>query len=237
MKLTARNITIFLLMVAVTAFGGEARTLRHADAQPPDYIPRLEADSDTLLGFTSIDSLQYFWTAPNPWDDRYYNIWITPLYQNFSFKEVHIPLFDITDEDNNSLIGELPGAHKKGYETTYWWEIINDRTLDKINDTCRKKTVYSPFPPVDFYFMHLLHSNKIHFKPSFQSWGSDYMLVYGRPYVEYWESHAKLEYLTYGNVPVPLWSIDIDGIPLLKVYKIVRLKNEKKDNDTSTLLQ
>ena len=127
----------------------------------------------------------------------------------------------------NSLIGELRGAQKKGYETTYWWEIINDRTLDKINNTCRNKTVYFPFPPVDFYFMHMVDSNRIHFKPAFESWCSDFMLVYGRPYVEYWESYAKREYLKYGNTPVPLWSIDIDGIPLLKVYKIVRLKNEK----------
>lgn len=122
----------------------------------------------------------------------------------------------------NSLVGELSGAHKQGYETTYWWEIINDALLDQINEECEGKKVFFPFPPTDYYFIHLINSKKIKFIPQFDVQGSDFMLVFGRPYVRYWESYATDKYKKTGNVPVPVWSIDLDGVPLLRLYKIMR---------------
>ena len=102
------TVLILLTLLTVTmAQALDARILRPAHVLPPNS-GRLEADSDSLLGYTSIEDLGYFWTLPNEWGDRYYNVWFTSPYENFSLTEVHIPLFDYTDEDGNSLIGE-PG--------------------------------------------------------------------------------------------------------------------------------
>jgi hypothetical protein len=126
----------------------------------------------------------------------------------------------------NKIIGELPGAHKNGYESTYWWEIINSNVLDNLNKRCMDKTVYYPLLPTDFYFKHMTDSGKILFKPSSEIIGSDYMLIIGRPYVEFWEAYSMKKFQKNGKIPVTVWSINIDGIPLLKLYKILSANNE-----------
>ena len=84
------------------------RPLRSVD-QPLLSSPRnLGADEDSLLGYVEVENLEYFWTIPNEYGDLYYNVWFESPYEDYYLLEAHIPLYNIQDENGNSLIGE-PG--------------------------------------------------------------------------------------------------------------------------------
>jgi hypothetical protein len=53
---------------------------------------------------------------------------------------------------------------------------------------------------------------------------ADLMLIIGRPFVQYWEKRTSPRFVQASKAPVPVWSIVIDGVPLLRLYLIARLK-------------
>ena len=121
----------------------------------------------------------------------------------------------------NQLVGGVSGAHRRGYETTYWWEILNHRALEKVNGFCKDASVYFPIPPTDLFFKQMKAQGKITFKPAQKNREeAGYVLIMGRPYVKYWEKKTWPLYRRAGKTPEPVWGITLDSVPLLKLYRI-----------------
>jgi len=101
-------IAVSLFALILVANAQEGRLLRSA-GNPIVGPGMLEADSDSVLGYTTLEDLEFFWTIPNRFSDKYYNVWFESPYENFSLVEAHIPLFAWVEEgDTISRIGE-PG--------------------------------------------------------------------------------------------------------------------------------
>lgn len=120
----------------------------------------------------------------------------------------------------NRIVGGLSGARHKGYETTYWYEIINDSVLERLNKFCAGSTVYFPLPPTDLFFKHMIDAQKIDFLPVLDPEKANFMLIIGRPFVRFWEMKTWPIYREEGKIPIPLWDISLDSVPLLQLYMI-----------------
>lgn len=121
----------------------------------------------------------------------------------------------------NLLVGGISGAHRKGYETTYWWEILDPRALEEVNRRCKGATVYFPAPPTDLFFEQMRTQGRIAFTPSQERpQEADFMLIIGRPFVRFWEARTWPLYESAEKVPVPVWGIALDSVPLLRLYRI-----------------
>jgi len=120
----------------------------------------------------------------------------------------------------NRIVGGISGAFKRGYETTYWWEIINDDVLEQLNKRCKDSYVYFPISPTDYYFKHMIDANKIAFKPTQDIDRADFMLIYGRPYVNFWEIHTLQAFKQAGKIPINRWGISLDSVPLIQLYSM-----------------
>lgn len=127
----------------------------------------------------------------------------------------------------NKIVGGLSGAHRRGYETTYWFEILNDDVLEQLNEFCAGSTVYLPHTPTDFYFKHMIKDRRIEFRPVQDHQKADFMLIIGRPFVGYWEFRTLPIFRQEGKIPIPVWEISLDSIPLLRLYRIGKFKPEK----------
>jgi len=123
----------------------------------------------------------------------------------------------------NSSVGGLAGAHQRGYETTYWWEILNDPALQELNSLASGSRVYFPLPPADLFFKHMKEAGKIKFTPTVEPLDMEFMLIFGRPYVGFWEERTFSVFRQGGKKAVPLWGITIDSVPLLWLYRIKEL--------------
>jgi hypothetical protein len=120
-------------------------------------------------------------------------------------------------------VGGLAGAHHRGYETTYWWEILNDPALQELNSLASGSRVYFPLPPADLFFKHMKEAGKIKFTPTVEPLDMEFMLIFGRPYVGFWEERTFSVFRQGGKKAVPLWGITIDSVPLLWLYRIKEL--------------
>ena len=120
----------------------------------------------------------------------------------------------------NSSVGGLAGAHQRGYETTYWWEILNDAALKELDSLTRGSRVYFPVPPADFFFMHMTEAGKIRFIPTLEPLGADSILIFGRPYVKFWEERTFSVLRQGGKTAAAVWGITVDSVPLLRLYRI-----------------
>ena len=121
----------------------------------------------------------------------------------------------------NLLVGGVSGARRKGYETTYWWETFNPKALEEVNRRCKGATVYFPAPPTDLFFEQMRTQGRIAFTPTQERpQDADFMLIIGRPFVRFWEAKTWPLYRGAGKVPVPVWEIALDSVPLLRLYRI-----------------
>lgn len=123
----------------------------------------------------------------------------------------------------NKIVGGLSGACRRGYETTYWGEILNNKVLEKLNNLCAGASVYFPLAPADSYFGHLLNNRQISFRPVVNHRDEKFMLIFGRPFVKFWESKTRPIYRQEGKFPVPIWNISIDSVPLIQLYSIKKI--------------
>lgn len=120
----------------------------------------------------------------------------------------------------NRIIGGISGAFRRGYETTYLWEIMNNDVLKRLNEICGGHTVYFPLPPNDFYFKHMIDAKKINFIPTLDLKEAQYMLIIGRPYVKFWEIYTWPRFKNIGKIPIKIWDVSLDSVPLIQLYSI-----------------
>jgi len=120
----------------------------------------------------------------------------------------------------NSSVGGLAGAHQRGYETTYWWEILNKFALQELNALALDSRVYFPFPPADLFFKDMTEAGRMKFTPTVEPLNMDFMLIFGRPSVRFWEERTFSALRKAGKVAVPIWGIAVDSVPLLRLYRI-----------------
>jgi 4-amino-4-deoxy-L-arabinose transferase-like glycosyltransferase len=120
----------------------------------------------------------------------------------------------------NSSVGGLAGAHQRGYETTYWWEILNEEAIGQVNTHTAGKPVYFPLPPTDLFFKHAMEERKLAFSVTENLQEAEFILIMGRPNVSYWEKHTLSALGKEGKTLSPVWEISIDSVPLLRLHRI-----------------
>jgi hypothetical protein len=127
----------------------------------------------------------------------------------------------------NQFVGGLPGALRKGYEITYWWEIFNDPSIKQVNKRTAGGKVYFPLPPTDLFFKDMAAAGKITFAPVVETQQADFMLVLGRPYVSFWGEKGISRFAKQGQTIKPIWEISLESVPLLRLYKICPLTRSR----------
>lgn len=120
----------------------------------------------------------------------------------------------------NGIVGGISGAHKRGYETTYWWEIINDDVIEHLNNLCGNAYVYFPLSATDLFFVHMTQAEKISFKHTKNPNKAEFMLIYGRPFVHFWEFHSSRLLKKNQIKPYKIWGISLDSVPLIRLYRL-----------------
>lgn len=120
----------------------------------------------------------------------------------------------------NEWVGGAAGGRSLGFEVTYWWEPLDDRALAAINRICRGSTVFFPISPTDHYFHQMQQARRIDFVPVIDLGQARHVLVYGRPYAEYWESKLRPRLQTSGYTLALAWSSEWQGVPLLRLWTI-----------------
>ncbi len=128
----------------------------------------------------------------------------------------------------NSSVGGLAGAHQRGYETTYWWEILNDSALQELNSLTSGSRVYFPLLPTDLFFKHAMEKRKLAFSVAEDLREAEFLLIFGRPNVSYWEKLTQSTLNRVGKTLSPVWEISIDSVPLLQLHKIGQIVRGKE---------
>jgi hypothetical protein len=128
----------------------------------------------------------------------------------------------------NSSVGGLAGAHQRGYETTYWWEILNDSALQELNSLTSGSRVYFPLLPTDLFFKHAMEKRKLAFSVAEDLREAEFLLIFGRPNVSYWEKLTQSTLNKEGKTLSPVWVLSIDSVPLLRLHKIGQIVRGKE---------
>lgn len=117
--------------------------------------------------------------------------------------------------------GGLEGAAAAGYEVSYWWDPLNDRNLAAIDRHCRGRRVYCPFAPDERFFVYAVRAGKVRFLPVGDPRTADFVLLYARPYLEYWEAETAKELSALGRRMEKCWEVRLQGVPLLALHRVV----------------
>jgi 4-amino-4-deoxy-L-arabinose transferase-like glycosyltransferase len=120
----------------------------------------------------------------------------------------------------NSSVGGLVGAHQRGYETTYWWEIFSEDAIREMNKHTLGKPVYFPLLPTDLFFKHAMEKGRLAFSVVEDLGEADFVLIIGRPNVSYWEKRVRPALQREGKTISPVWEISVDSVPLLRLHRI-----------------
>jgi hypothetical protein len=144
------------------------------------------------------------------------------LFAGDIYNQARYPPFELSYY--NKIVGNLSGAHQRGYETTYWLEILNDPVLVRLNEVCAGSLVYFPLSPTDLFFEHMLDKKKINFVQTHKPEKAEFMLIIGRPFVGFWEAKTWPIYRQMGKTPTAVWEISLDSVQLLRLYRIQRGK-------------
>jgi Flp pilus assembly protein TadD len=111
----------------------------------------------------------------------------------------------------NSLAGGIPGAHKLGMETTYWWDPLNEEGCRLINDTLPDSARVFAMNP--WYFDSLKRLGRIKKSLTFTKDNFQYVLQYSRQ--GFFEGQDWILYLK-GK---PLVELKKDGVRLLCIFQ------------------
>ena len=131
----------------------------------------------------------------------------------------------------NELIGGVQGAHERGMETTYWFDVVNKKFLDILNSKIPSGAKLSVWPPNVKYFEFLQEKDKIKkdlkflnvkinlvcvekkctlkFKPE----TPEYLILMSRR-----DSLISLYEGIYEKAK-PLYSLTFDSVPLISIYR------------------
>ena len=120
----------------------------------------------------------------------------------------------------NSSVGGLAGAYQRGYETTYWWEIFNEDAIREVNKRTSGKPVYFPLLPTDLFFKQAMERGELAFFVEEELRKAEFVLIIGRPNVNYWEKHIRSALKKEGKILSAVWEISLDSVPLLRLHKI-----------------
>ncbi|MBP7865891.1 MAG: DUF2029 domain-containing protein [Acidobacteria bacterium] len=120
-----------------------------------------------------------------------------------------------------SQAGGLGGAAAAGYEVSYWWDPLNDRNLAALDRHCRGRRVYWPFAPDERFFVYAIRAGKVRFLPVGDPRGADFVLLYSRPYLAYWEAETAKELAALGRRMERCWEVRLQGVPLLSLHRVV----------------
>jgi hypothetical protein len=120
----------------------------------------------------------------------------------------------------NSSVGGLAGAHQRGYEITYWWEIFSEDAIREVNKHTSGKPVYFPLLPTDLFFKHAMEKGKLAFFVVEDLREADFVFIIGRPYVSYWEKRTRSALQKEGKTLSAVWEISVDSVPLLRLHRV-----------------
>jgi len=131
----------------------------------------------------------------------------------------------------NQLIGGLSGAYRKGMELTYWFDALNNHFLNIFSDYVPDGTGISVWPPNVEYFTFLQDKGKI--KKDLKFYNPDVKVIAKKNGIKIFFEPEQPEYLIllsrlgsfnllYWGIfknEVPLFSLEMEGIPLVSVYR------------------
>jgi hypothetical protein len=120
----------------------------------------------------------------------------------------------------NRSVGGLAGAFQRGYETTTWWEILNDSALREVNALTAGSKIYFPVLPTDLFFKHAMEERRVAFSVTEDLREADFILIFGRPNVSYWEERTRSSLKKEGKTLSPAWEISMDSVPLLRLLRV-----------------
>lgn len=127
----------------------------------------------------------------------------------------------------NRIVGGISGAYKKGYETTYWWEVVNNNVIEVLNTICDGSYVFFPWYPTHHYFNYMVEAEHFTFMPTGDINEAQFMVIVGRPYVKFWEIRTRPSFNRMGKEIVKIWGISLDSIPLIQLYTVLDIKYNK----------
>jgi len=115
----------------------------------------------------------------------------------------------------NELIGGIPGAEKKGFELTYYLEVVNEEVLQWINRTAKPGEVLRmlpDYPPyLESYQNHGLLRKDIRVSNFGTVKSGDLMILVRRRHIVNDQRYASA---------VPLYERSYDGVSLVKVLRL-----------------
>jgi hypothetical protein len=145
-------------------------------------------------------------------------LFILALFALDIYGPARLPPFELSYY--NRIVGGISGAYKRGYETTYWWEIINDDVIKHLNNLCGNAYIYFPLSPMKEYFIHMSQTEKISFKHTKNPNKAEFMLIYGRPFVDFWVFHSSQMLKKRQIRAYKVWEISLDSVPLIRLYRL-----------------
>ncbi len=113
----------------------------------------------------------------------------------------------------NTLIGGIGGAFKKGMETTYWFDAVNDRFLDYVNRNLPLKSTIFIWPYNLPHFIYLQQKSYLRNDFTFTTRNFDYMILLIRQgtFLQWtWDIFHHFS---------PIYSTRLNNIPLVSIYE------------------
>ena len=113
----------------------------------------------------------------------------------------------------NSLAGGVAGAHRMGFETTYWFDTVTASVRKRINQLPPGSKV-GVHPPIYPYYEFLKARGLLNEDLKFTSEELDYFILMprkGRFKPEHWQLYLNHE---------PYYKVDLEGVPMILIYRI-----------------
>jgi len=113
----------------------------------------------------------------------------------------------------NSLVGGVAGAHRLGFETTYWFDTVTASVRERINQLPPDSKV-GVHPPRYPYFQFLQAKGLVNEDLEFNPENMDYFILLPRkgkfkPW--HWQLYLNNE---------PYYKVNLEGVPMILIYRI-----------------
>jgi len=113
----------------------------------------------------------------------------------------------------NSLVGGVAGAHRLGFETTYWFGTMTPSVRQRINQLPPGSKV-GIHPPIFTYYHYLQAKGLLDVDLKFTNEEMDYFILLprkGRFKPDHWQLYWNQE---------PYYKVELEGVPMFLVYQI-----------------